>query len=104
MEFGPPFVINPGMTLMLEWHVLKWDIQQEVKYYGHNCWCILHGYYHGAWPREHVRKEVEGWRILWVIPHILCFRRLCLQVLNSVQMEWLIDVNSFVSILKTLGM
>ena len=30
MEFGAPFVINPGMTLMLEWHVLRWDTQQEV--------------------------------------------------------------------------
>ena len=31
MEFGAPFVINPGMTLMLEWRVLKWDTQPEVK-------------------------------------------------------------------------
>ena len=33
MEFGVPFVINPGMILMLEWHVLKWDTRQEVKIY-----------------------------------------------------------------------
>ena len=30
MEFGVLFVINPGMTLMPEWHVLKWDTLQEV--------------------------------------------------------------------------
>ena len=31
MECGVPFVINPGMTLMLEWHVLKWDTLLEVR-------------------------------------------------------------------------
>ena len=31
MEFGVPFVINPGMTLMPGWCVRKWDTQQEVQ-------------------------------------------------------------------------
>ena len=31
MESGAPFVITPGMTLMPEWCVLKWDTLPEVQ-------------------------------------------------------------------------
>ena len=49
MEFGEQFVINPGMTLMLEWHVLRWDTLQEVRIkvtmYDTDVVCHIHIYW-----------------------------------------------------------
>ena len=33
MEFGEPFVMIPGMILMLVWCALKWDTLEEVEIY-----------------------------------------------------------------------
>ena len=67
MEFGAPFVINPGITLMLEWRVLRWDTLQEVLMLcAHYCWhtkFLLQGYdYHGdsdSTQEKKVKMEVS---------------------------------------------